>query len=133
MSGNAYVTLRGRVCAGLGKCSREMPGHLDHYERKTGIYPVPGTLNLRLDEPFYLPEDVMCLEAAEYGGDKSVYIVPCEVNGRRALILRTDRNERGIGPHPKTIIEVAADFRLRDWLGVSDGDIVEVRVPHARQ
>ena len=43
--------------------------------------------------------------------------------------MRTDPNADGTGDHPKTIIEVAAQVRLRDALNASDGGIVTIKVP----
>ena len=43
-----------------------------------------------------------------------------------AFVLRTEANERGEGDHPLEVIEVAAAIRLRDILGVDDGDAVSV-------
>jgi riboflavin kinase, archaea type len=44
----------------------------------------------------------------------------------RAFILRTDANEDGRGHHPRTIIEVATEVKLRDHFHLEDGDIVEI-------
>ena len=68
------------------------------------------------------------LEAEEYGGTVSVNIVPCKINGKKAFILRTDKNEAGIGRHPKTIIEIASDVMLRDKFNLEDGDEVTIEV-----
>jgi CTP-dependent riboflavin kinase len=58
-----------------------------------------------------------------------VNIVPCQIFDRRALLLRTDQNEQGTGHHPRNIIEIATDVRLRDAKQLKDGDWVEVEVP----
>ena len=100
----------------------------DHFKQKTGMMLYPGTLNLRLDEEYSLPADVIRLEGSEYGGEVSVSLVPCAVQGRRAFLLRTDANEHGWGDHPKTIVEIATDVRLRDVLQLKDGDYVEVTI-----
>jgi riboflavin kinase len=101
----------------------------DHYQRKTGMRFYPGTLNVRLEEPYSLPERVIRLEASEYGGTVSVSMVPCRMRGQRVLLLRTDANEEGRGHHPKTIVEIACDMRLRDLLfELQDGDAVEIEV-----
>jgi riboflavin kinase len=86
----------------------------------------PGTLNVQLEEPYNLPKTVIRLEAKEYGGSVSVSIVPCSILGKRAFILRTDPNEEGRGHHPKTIVEVATDVRLRGHFHLSDGCMVEI-------
>jgi riboflavin kinase len=111
----------------------------EHYLRKTGMRFYPGTLNVRLDAPYSLPKRVIRLEASEYGGTVSVNMVPCliripgqvihgQIGGRQAFLLRTDANEEGRGHHPKTIVEIATDVRLRDYFGLQDGDLVEIEI-----
>lgn len=101
----------------------------DHYERKTQMRLFPGTLNIELPEPYFLRPTGLRLEGEEYGGTVSVNIVPCSIFGRRAFLLRTDANEQGRGHHPRTIIEIATDVKLRDEFRLQDGDTVEVEVP----
>ena len=76
-----------------------------------------------------MPKDVIRLEGHEYGGTVSVSMVPCTIEGRKAFLLRTDLNEQGRGHHPKTIIEIATEVRLRDALGLKDGDVVVIEIP----
>ena len=101
----------------------------DHYQRKTGMHFFPGTLNVELDEAWSVPEGCMRLEREDYGGTVSVNIVACGINGRPAFILRTDANEQGRGHHPKTIVEVACDVKLREHFQLRDGDRVTVVIP----
>ena len=98
----------------------------DHYLCKTGMHLFPGTLNVSLAEPYTVPKDAIPLEGEEYGGAVSVTLVPCSIFGRRAFILRTDANEMGRGHHPRTIIEIASDVKLRDRYQLNDGDEVEI-------
>jgi riboflavin kinase, archaea type len=121
--------LCGRVVSGIGSFSYWIDKLQDHYVRKTGMRLFPGTLNLELDEPWSFPPQRIRLEAHEYDGSVSVNLVPCTVFGRRAFILRTDANEEGRGHHPRTVIEIATDVKLRDAYRLQDGDIVEVEVP----
>jgi riboflavin kinase len=106
----------------------------EHYLRKTGVRFYPGTLNVRLDAPYSLSKRVIRLEASEYGGTVSVNMVPCviRVHGRneaqQAFLLRTDANEEGRGHHPKTIVEIACDVRLREHFRLRDGDLVEIEI-----
>ena len=120
--------LRGRVVSGIGSFSFWIDKLADHYERKTGMKLFPGTLNVQLESPWTLPENPLRLEGSEYGGTVSVSIVPCSIRGRRAFILRTDANEQGRGHHPKTIIEIATDVKLRDQFCLEDGDLVEIEL-----
>jgi riboflavin kinase, archaea type len=122
------VLLRGQVVSGMGNFSFWIEKLQDDYLRKTGMKFYPGTLNIRLDEPYSLPKQVIRLEASEYGGTVSVNIVPCTISGKDAFLLRTDANEQGRGHHPKTIVEIAADVRLRDFFSLQDGDFVEINI-----
>jgi riboflavin kinase len=121
------MILRGRVVSGMGNFSYWIEKLHDHYARKTGMDFFPGTLNVQLDEPYSLPERVLRLEGSEYGGTVSVNLVPCLIQGRHGFILRTDANEQERGHHPKTIVEVATDVKLRDHFSLNDGDTVEIQ------
>ena len=118
--------LRGKVVSGMGNFSYWIEKLADHYQRKTGMQLFPGTLNVELEKPYTLPKQAVRLEGWEYAGSVSVNIVPCSIFGKSGFILRTDANEQGRGHHPKTIIEVATDVKLRDHFNLSDGDMVEI-------
>jgi riboflavin kinase, archaea type len=121
--------VHGKVVSGRGDFGFwiERLNHL--YEPKTGIRLYPGTLNLELSSRYSLPPDIIRLDANEYGGRVSVSIVPCRILGRQAFLLRTDENERGTGHHPRNIIEIATDIRLREAYDLRDGDWVKVEFP----
>lgn len=120
--------LVGEVVSGIGDLSRWMRKYADIYRDATGMDLVPGSLNVELDREFRLPDTPRIhLDAEQVGVDVS--LVPCHVEGIPAFILRTDRNDAGIGDHPRQIIEVVADVVLRDELRLEDGDRVEVVVP----
>ena len=123
--------LRGKVITGLGNFGQWIEKLGDLYQLKTGMRLYPGTLNLELPEAYVLPPDVIRLEAHEYGGRVSVSIVRCRIFDRPAFLLRTDANEAGTGHHPRNIIEIATDVRLRDVYALNDGDWVEVEFPLA--
>lgn len=118
--------LKGVVVSGMGNFAFWIEKLENFYTQKTGMRLFPGTLNLRLPEPYSLPEDRIRLDKEEYGGAVSVNLVPCIVFGRRAFLLRTDQNEAGAGHHPRNIIEIATDVKLRDQYHLRDGDEVEV-------
>jgi riboflavin kinase, archaea type len=118
--------LRGKVVSGMGNFSYWIHKLEEHYLRKTGMRLFPGTLNIQLDQAYSLPHGAIRLEGHEYGGEVSVSIVPCTLRGKKAFILRTDKNEAGEGHHPRTVIEIATDVKLRDMFQLNDGDIVEV-------
>jgi len=120
--------LRGIVESGLGDFGGWIAKLQVHYERKTGLKLYPGTLNVRLTQPYVVPPGCIRLEGHEYGGSVSVSIVPCRFLGRRAFILRTDNNESGTGRHPRTVLEIASDVKLRDEYEFADGDEVSIEV-----
>ena len=121
--------LRGRVVSGVSSFGFWIERLSTFYEQKTGMRLYPGTLNIELPSRYSLPADPIRLEAKEYGGSVSVSIVPCRIFDRRAFLLRTDENERGVGHHPRNIIEIATDVRLRDVYQLHDGDWIEVELP----
>lgn len=120
--------LQGVVVSGIGDFAYWIDKLLEHYVRKTGLHLFPGTLNIRLDDPYSLPPNCLRLEKEEYGGTVNVNLVPCRIFGRPAFLLRTDGSEAGFGRHPKTIVEIATDVKLREAYGLNDGDAVEVEV-----
>ncbi|WP_230200127.1 CTP-dependent riboflavin kinase [Bacillus niameyensis] len=122
------IKLTGKVVSGLGNYSYWIEKYQSIYYEKTGMILFPGTLNVELNEPYNLPSNTIRLEKEEYGGTVSVSILPCKIFGMKSFILRTDGNANGTGDHPKTIIEIATDIKLRDKFNLKDGDLVEVVV-----
>lgn len=120
--------LRGEVESGTGDFAQWVLKLNAHYERKTGLKLFPGTLNVRLSEPYSVPKGCLKLEAKEYAGSVSVNIVPCRVLGQRAFILRTEANELGTGSHPQNVVEIASDVNLRNTYGLADGDEVNIEI-----
>jgi riboflavin kinase len=121
--------VRGKVFSGRGDFGQWIDRLRSFYEQKTGMRLYPGTLNVELPSEYSLPADVIRLEAHEYGGRVSVNIVPCRIFDRQAFLLRTDQNENGTGHHPRNVIEIATDVRLRDHYQLQDGDWVEIELP----
>jgi riboflavin kinase len=121
--------LRGKVVSGRADFGKWNARLRSFYEQKTGMRLYPGTLNVELSSEYSLPADVIRLEADEYGGRVSVSIVPCRIFDRQAFLLRTDQNEKGTGHHPRNLIEIATDVRLRDKYQLEDGDWVEIEFP----
>jgi CTP-dependent riboflavin kinase len=118
--------LRGRVRPGIGDYGQWVTQHQAVYQRYTGMVLYPGSLNVELDAPWSLPSDRIHVSAAEVG--RGVNLVPCHVFDRPAFIMRTDANEAGTGAHPKTIVEIVTDVRLRDAFHLEDGDPVRLTV-----
>ena len=96
----------------------------DLHAAKTGVRLYPGSLNVELDDDWHAGIHRLRLEPPEYPIGLS--IVPCNIQGLDAFILRTDKNDRGDGDHAPNVVEVAAAVRLRDALDLEDGDRVEI-------
>ena len=118
------MILKGTVQSGESNFSYWLEKLEPLYTSKTGMKLFPGTLNVHLLEGTYkMPDDCVLLDKTEYGGTVSIRIGSCQIFGRPAFILRP-----GESP-PESILEIAADIKLRDTYNLHDGDIVEVEVP----
>lgn len=84
---------------------------------------------MQLEADYNLPDQRIRLEAREYGWSVSVNIIPCKIFNQLAFVLRTDANEAGLGDHPRNIVEIAAEVKLRDRFGLKDDDQVELWLP----
>jgi CTP-dependent riboflavin kinase len=105
-----------------------MTVHSDAYETTVGARLVPGTLNVALEQPWLVPPGIWArLEPPEYAVPLS--IVPCQIEGIDAFVIRTDKNNSGVGDHPPTVVEIAATVRLRDALNLRDGDDIGLAFP----
>ena len=120
--------ISGMVAAGLGEgqyyISRE--GYRRQFSEKLGFDPSPGTLNLKLDEPFGLDESdpkSVRIEGFEDEGRTfgACRCRPIKINGIKGAIVRPERTS-----YPATLLELIAPENLRVALALSDGDEVEV-------
>ena len=120
--------LIGRVLAGLGEgryyISRK--GYSDQFSEMLGFKPFPGTLNLKLNEPFrpakYPPIEIKEFqdEGRTFGGCSCYKICMKEVD---AAIIRPDWS-----CYPADLVEVIAPISLKNCLGLSDGDFVSLMI-----
>lgn len=117
------MVLAGRVSTGSGDLRRWMTLYAEAYAAAVGMRLYPGSLNLVLEEPWALPRKRMTLSAEAVG--RLIYLVPCSVGARHCFIFRTDMAERAGGDQHR-VLEIVSHVRLRDELGVDDGDTVEV-------
>jgi hypothetical protein len=88
-----------------------------------------------LPSEYSLPADVIRLEAGEYGGRVSVSLVPCRIFERQAFLLRTDQSEKGVGHHPRNIIEIDTDGEVSvsvRQVAVASQDLLPVDKTSAR-
>lgn len=120
------MRLRGKVASGLGEgryyISRE--GYRRQFSEKLGFDPSPGTLNLKLDEPFTI-EDSDSIEIEGFSDEGRSFggcrCLPAEVGGVRGAVVRPERTG-----YPPDLLELIAPVNLREALSLSDGDEVDV-------
>lgn len=129
------TTIRGTVRAGKNDASRWLRLFNEAYSRKTGMAIYPGSLNLRLEQPFDWFEavrqpHVVRFNRAEYGGERDILLMPCvlrSLGNRRAWLWSTENAARD--PADRHVVEIITDVRLRDAYGLNDGDHVDVELP----
>jgi len=122
------MVLVGRVATGSGDLKRWMTLYAEGYAAAAGVPLYPGSLNIVLDEPWAFPEARVTLSAEAVG--RLIHLAPCLVGSRRCFVLRTDMAERAGGDEHR-VLEIVSDVRLRDELGVHDGDTIEVILDHS--
>jgi CTP-dependent riboflavin kinase len=102
-----------------------------------GFAVVPGTLNVRLPAPLERGPSWRYVSAAEIApdweartGQAGYFVAPVTVGDRyRALAFQAQ--EPGGDGYPLDQIELFCEVRLRDVLGLGDGDLVAIRLSDA--
>jgi CTP-dependent riboflavin kinase len=135
-------TIRGRVFTGAGVAAgyTQLGWVVEQVQRGFGFEPYPGTLNMRVEGP----DGVEALAAvrAEPGvplaavrAEPGVPLEPAPGNcAARCYSARlAGRQEAAlvvplVAGYPDDVLELLAPVRLRDTLGLSDGDLVEVEI-----
>ncbi len=120
------LRLKGRITTGLGEGQYyiSLDGYRNQFIDKLGFEPYPGTLNLRLKEPFPQHEAAAIKiegfkDASRTFGGGQCYLV--NIGGVKAAIIRPDRSS-----YPLNLVEIIAPVNLRKTLGLKDGDEIEV-------
>ncbi|HUL61922.1 MAG TPA: DUF120 domain-containing protein, partial [Methanocella sp.] len=116
------IVLRGKLVTGLGEGQYyiSLDGYRRQFNQKLGFDPFPGTMNLKLTEPFVPPEqDAIKIEGFRdenrtFGGCRCYKV---NVRGIRGAIVRPDRTS-----YSPMLIEIIAPVNLRKSLGIADGD-----------
>lgn len=103
-----------------------MTRYSDAYERAAGVRLEPGSLNVVLDEPWVMQHPDVRLEPPEVG--VGIGLVSCRLNDWSCWVIRTDKNNAGLGDHPLTVVESVAQVHLRTELHLRDGDEVTVHL-----
>lgn len=115
--------LRGRVVSGVARAGYYVDKYRDLFRPLLGADPYPGTLNVRLDKCIW-----------EYTGGRSPLVVkPSEPGLCEAYVFRGRIGEidvlivkPSVTVHDCTVVELISVVKLRDALGLRDGDVVEI-------
>ncbi|GGL27974.1 riboflavin kinase [Halarchaeum grantii] len=134
----ADLELRGSVTAGMGEGRHyiSLPGYKRQFEERLGYEPFPGTLNVELAERSRRERSAMesfdGVDIDEWEDDERTYgSATCypavlEADGDTydpVHVIVPDRTH-----HDETKVELIAADKLRDELGLADGDEVIVHV-----
>lgn len=105
----------GTIIRGYGYATRIMKDKLSEYHQRLDANIVPGTLNLKLDEDFIMPDDCIVID----WGTQKFYYFRVEVMGKTAYIMRPERN-----PFPNDIVEIIGTEHICSSYGLDYGDKV---------
>jgi len=130
--------LRGTVTGGMGEGRHyiSLPGYMEQFRDRLGYEPFPGTLNVELDEESVRtrgelggPGSVRIEEWADddrtYGAATCHPVAVTAADGDAygpAHVIVPDRTH-----HDESSLELIAPDRLRDALGLADGDELAIR------
>ena len=120
------------VGAGQGAFFTQLEWVKDQCQQKLGFSPWPGTLNLEIS----MDRADLIEELREKGGIELIspdpnycsgHVLPVSIEGHQAAIIIPAEDVR---VHAKNIVEIIAPERLKDALGVKDGDQVTIAIIH---
>ncbi len=131
--GEESIIIRGRVFSGIGEGRYyvSLNGYKKQFIEKLGFEPYPGTLNLKIPrEQMFFRRRLDEEEGIMINGFKTphrtfgdVKAFKCRIHGIKGAVVLPKRTH-----YPKDVLEVIAPVKLRDALGLKDGDYVEVEV-----
>jgi riboflavin kinase len=131
--GEGEFVIKGKVFSGLGEGRYyvSLEGYKRQFEEKLGFTPYPGTLNLKIPkEQMFFRAKLDEMDGIKIEGFKTkertfgdVKAFRCRVDGIEGAIVIPQRTH-----YPKDVIEIIAPVKLRDVLGLKDGDWIEVEV-----
>ncbi|RLI85430.1 MAG: riboflavin kinase [Archaeoglobales archaeon] len=131
--GEEAVVIKGRVFGGVGEGAYyvSLEGYRKQFIEKLGFDPYPGTLNLKIPkEQMYFRKMLDQEEGIRIEGfstaDRTfgdVKAFKCRIDGVDGAVVLPKRTH-----YPGDVLEVIAPVKLREKLGLKDGDTVEVEV-----
>lgn len=121
------MILIGKVTKGMGIANKFINMMQKGFYEKTKVNLYPGTLNIKLNNPYILKPDYI-IKPEEYGGTFNVQIQKCKILDENAYILRSEKNIDDKGDYGQDIIEIISDVSFREKYNLKDEDEIKVKV-----
>ncbi len=121
------MILIGNVTKGMGTAKKFINMMQKSFYEKTNIMLYPGTLNVKLNEPYILIPDYI-VKPEEYGGTFNVQIQKCKILDENAYIVRSEKNISENGDYGQNIIEIISDVNFREKYNLKDGDRINILI-----
>ncbi len=121
------MILIGKVTKGMGTAKKFISMMKKVFYEKTEINLYPGTLNIKLNNPYILKPDYI-IKPEEYGGTFNVQIQKCKILDENAYIVRSEKNIDDKGDYGQDIIEIISNINFREKYNLKDEDEIEVLV-----
>lgn len=129
--------ITGTVITGKGEGSTYIarPGYRQQFQRRLGMQPFPGTLNLKLQgenvERFRSLQEKPGIYLQSFTDNNQTFggvrCFPCRVSGAVAGVIIIP-----VKSIYDDVMEIVADVYLRDVLGLKDGDKITVEILRER-
>jgi riboflavin kinase len=127
-----HLVIRGAVTTGMGEGQYYVtqPGYQEQFKEKLNFVPFEGTLNLKMN-----PADAGKIEILRRS--EGIVIHGFQRNGRtfgevRCFLASIQNIECAVilpmRSHYSDILEVLCKYNLRRTLGLTDGDVIELRI-----
>ncbi|MEM0030756.1 MAG: DUF120 domain-containing protein [Desulfurococcaceae archaeon] len=119
------TVIRGKVISGVGEASKYVEEYGSEFEKILGVKPYPGTLNIELGECI---EEIIgnirpTIIQPPRKGLGVVYAYRGFLRGIQVLVVKP-----ALTKHDCRVVELVSAVKLREVLGLNDGDIVEVEL-----
>lgn len=120
--------LSGKIKTGLGTAKYWVNKIISIFDEKFNMKLFLGTLNIELEEEYFIKDADLIIEKEEYGGTQKVLVKKCEIFGNKAFIVRAEKNQSKNGDHPISVIEIVSDINFREKYNLKDNDKIEINV-----
>jgi len=119
------VKIRGVVVSGIGEAGFYVKLYSDYFKELLGEEPYPGTLNIVIDSCSVLGEVFSDnhLVKPRKPGLAPAYIRRGVLGGFNVVVVKPL-----VTRHDCRVLEVVSTIKLRDVLGLRDGDVIEIEL-----